>query len=151
MYSIEYNKSMMNKNDKTCHACGRPWNITNECNYCDACPNEYPYKKLACIRHKEPDCEAAAVIPSITVETIDGITNLANCLVHVANINTTFYVDDKHRIMITWAGPVEIDNYDVETNPLKLRSQTLYTYVEGSFTEVYFDRNGAAHLIGTEV
>lgn len=137
--------------DNDCRTCGRPWPPTRlTCPTYEGCACEYYGTMPACIKNKQPDCLAKAVIPTITVETSDGITNLANCLVHVININTTFYVDDKHRIMITWAGPVEIDEYDVEANPLKLRSQTLYTYVEGSFTEVYFDRNGVAHLIGTE-
>lgn len=108
--------------------------------------NEYPCKKAACIRNKTPDCKAAAVIPSVTVETSSGITNLANCFVHVTNINTTFYVDDKHRIMITWAGPVEIDGYDMDTNPLGLRSQ--FCFSDG--TMAYFDKQGVAHIIGTE-
>ena len=141
---------MMNTNDKNCNSCGRPWNVTNKCNYYDGCATEYPCKRLACIRNKTPDCEAAAVIPSITVDTIDGITNLANCFVHVTPINTTFYVDDKHRIMVVWAGPVEIDSYNVDTNPLGLRSQFCFTTVNGVYSEVYFDKQGVKHIIGTE-
>ena len=106
----------------------------------------------ACIRNKQPDCLAKAVIPSITVETVDGLTNLANCFVHVTGINTTFYIDDKHRPMIIWAGPVEIDAYDIETNELGLRSQTCYTTMSGAvgLVEVYFDKRGAGHIMGTE-
>ena len=66
-----------------------------------------------------------AVIPSVVVENISGLKHLADCLVHVTNINTTFYIDDKHRTMITWAGPVEYDNYDLGANTLGLRSQFL--------------------------
>jgi hypothetical protein len=113
--------------------------------------NEYAYKQKACIRNKQPDCEAQAVIPSITVETVDGITNLANCFVHVSSTNTTYYVDDKHRVMITWAGPVEIDGYDVSNNPLNLRSQTLYADINGTYSEIYFDKNGIPHFMREEI
>lgn len=91
-----------------------------------------------------------AVIPAITVDSEDGITNFADCFVHATNTNTTFYVDDKHRVIIVWAGPVEVATYDIETNPLGLRAQTCYTTVNDVFTEVYFDKQGVGHIIGTE-
>ena len=134
----------------------------NECNcnksfstgkkgcYYDSCYEEYNKTMPACIKNQTPDCMAKAVIPSITVETIDGLTNLANCFVHVTSINTTFYIDDKHRPMITWAGPVEIATYDIATNTLNLRSQTCYTTLDGVYSEVYFDKQGEAHVIGKE-
>ena len=103
---------MMDKKDyyNNCEKCGRPFpKATSQCNYTCGCTSEYAYKMPACIRNKQPNCMAKAVIPSITVETVDGITNLANCFVHVTGINTTFYVDDKHRPMITWAGNVEVE------------------------------------------
>ena len=134
--------------------CGRPMHYAPKpkCNYNSCCLNEYHYTMPACIRNKQPDCLAKAVIPSITVETTDGITNLANCFVHVTGINTTFYIDDKHRPMIIWAGPVEIGAYDVETNELGLRSQTCYTTMPGAvgLVEVYFDRRGIGHIMGME-
>lgn len=143
-----------NRDFNTCNACGRPFpKAQPTCNYCDPCLQEYRYTAPACIRRKEPDCLAKAVIPSITVETVDGITNLANCFVHVTSINTTFYIDDKHRPMIVWAGPVEVENYNIETNELKLRSQicfNLNTETEtGDF--VYFDKHGVGHIIKEEV
>lgn len=92
---------------------------------------------------------AKAVIPAITVETVDGITNLANCFVHVTSINTTFYIDDKHRPMIIWAGTVESESYDVESNVLKLRSQFLFITADSEL--VYFDKTGSGHIIGQEV
>ena len=149
-----YNGGMMNEkyNAPNSQCCGRPMNYAPKpkCNYNSCCLNEYHYTMPACIRNKQPDCTAKAVIPSITVETTDGITNLANCFVHVTSINTTFYIDDKHRPMIIWAGPVEIDNYDLEANENNLRSQTLYTTIDNTFTEVYFDKQGVAHIIGQE-
>lgn len=134
--------------------CGRPMHYAPKpkCNYNSCCLNEYHYTMPACIRNKQPDCLAKAVIPSITVETTDGITNLANCFVHVTGINTTFYIDDKHRPMIVWAGPVEIDAYDIEANELGLRSQTCYTTLPGvvGLVEVYFDHLGTGHVMGME-
>ena len=123
------------------------------CNFCDSCFEEYKYTMPACIRNQAPDCKAKAVIPSVTTQTVDGLTNLANCFVHVTDINTTFYVDDKHRPMIIWAGPVEIDAYDIETNELGLRSQTCYTTMPGAFglVEVYFDKRGVGHVMGEEI
>lgn len=145
---------MMNEkyNAPNSPCCGRPMNYApaNKCNYNDDCLTEYPYAMKACIRNKQPDCMAKAVIPATTVDTVDGITNLANCFVHVTSINTTFYIDDKHRPMMVWAGPVEIADYDIETNENNLRSQTLYTTIDNVFTEVYFDKQGVAHIIGQE-
>lgn len=145
---------MMNENYNTPNSgcCGRPFPTApeNKCNYNDCCMNEYAYKQKACIRNKQPDCESQAVIPSITVETVDGISNLANCFVHVTSTNTTYYVDDKHRIMITWAGPVEIDEYDISANELGLRSQTCYTTIDGHYSMVYFDKSGNGHLLAAE-
>lgn len=145
---------MMNDNYNTPNSgcCGRPfvYSTKPKCNYNNCCMNEYAYKQKACIRNKQPDCEAQAVIPSVTVETVDGLTNVANCFVHVTSINTTFYIDDKHRPMMIWAGPVEARNYDINKNELGLRSQTCYTEIDGAYSEVYFDRQGTAHIMGTE-
>ena len=122
----------------------------NKCKFNDCCLSENCGCALGCIKKDADPCKAKAVIPSITVDTVEGITNLANCFVHVTTINTTFYVDDKHRPMIVWAGPVEVNNYDIEANELNLRSQFCFTTVNGVFTEVYFDKQGVGHIIGTE-
>lgn len=132
--------------------CGRLMNYAPEqkCKCYDNCLSETCGKMPACIRNKQPDCLAKAVIPAVTVDSVDGLTNLANCFVHVTSINTTFYIDDKHRPMMVWAGPVEVNNYDIEANELNLRSQLCFTTVNGVFTEVYFDKQGVGHIIGTE-
>lgn len=141
---------MMNENYNTPNSgcCGRPFPTApeNKCNYNDCCMNEYAYKQKACIRNKQPDCESQAVIPSITVETVDGITNLANCLVHVMENNTTYYVDDKHRILITWAGPVNIPGYDMDGNPNNYKNQ-IVTDVEVE-TAVIYDNHGKGYIFG---
>ena len=106
---------------------------------------------------------AKAVIPAVTVETADGITNLANCFVHVTSINTTFYIDDKHRPMIIWAGPVEVTvPADITTDEqfiafiksYNLRSQFLYAKFHSSDTDkdvvdsFYFDKTGKLFFAG---
>lgn len=145
---------MMNENYNAPNSpcCGRPINYAPEqkCKCYDGCLSETCGKMPACIRNKQPDCLAKAVIPAVTVDAADGLTNLANCFVHVTSTNTTFYIDDKHRPMMVWTGPVEISDYDIQTNPSKLRGQTLYTTIEGAFTEVYFDKSGNAHIMGQE-
>lgn len=143
----------MNKNEMSnCRACGRPWAYGKPtCKCYDGCLVGYPYAAPACIKRDADPCKAKAVIPAITAETVDGLATLANCFVHVTNINTTFYIDDKHRPMIVWAGPVEVANYDIEANELKLRSQTCYTFINGVYSEVYFDKTGVGHIIGQEV
>ena len=117
-----------------------------KCNYCDVCMHEYCGCKLGRIKEMEPTCDSTAVIPSITVESVEGITNLANCLVHVEDINTTFYVDDKHRVMITWAGPVDIPGYDMENNPNGYRDQIL-TDIERGLAVIY-DKHGNGYTFG---
>ena len=130
-----YNKGMNNESNKcgncgtTCSSCGRPWAICKQeggcgCNKCaDIKFCEYGRKACGCIREKQPGCPMQAAIPSVTVDSITSIKGLADCFVHVADTNTTYYIDDKHRLMITWAGVVNVSNYDFETNPLNLRNQ----------------------------
>lgn len=117
-----------------------------KCNYCDACMNEYCGCKLGRIKEIEPTCDSTAVIPSITVDSVEGITNLANCLVHVTSTNTTYYVDDKHRVMITWAGPVDIPGYDMQNNPNGYRDQ-IVTDIEKGIAVIY-DKHGNGFTFG---
>lgn len=147
---IKYNGTMEKIEDK-CRTCGRPWApVRPRCNYCDSCLNECYGCSLGRIKEGADPCKnRCCVIPAVTVETVDNITELANCFVHVVSNNTTFYIDDKHRPMITWAGPVEVDTYDVSANELKLRSQFLFIATEEKL--VYFDKTGNGHVIGQEV
>ena len=77
---------------------------------------------------EEANCKVAAIIPSLVVETADGIKNVAGCFVHVMQNNTTYYIDDKHRIITVWAGPIFYDGYDYENNPFDLRGQVVYDF-----------------------
>lgn len=103
--------------------------------------DEYSNKRVpGCIREREPKCPFIAVIPSVTVSDTTGIKNLSDCFVHVTSTNTTFYIDDKHRIITTWAGPVEVSDYDHETNPSKFASQLV---VDTSAGNIYiYGSNG---------
>lgn len=106
---------------------------------------EYAGPVPGCIRNAEPKCPFDAVIPIVTVDDKSGLKKLAACFVYVTNINTTFYIDDKHRMIITWAGPVEADDYDYEANPLQLRSQTVYDFKNDR--AIYFNKIGDYKLI----
>lgn len=138
-----------------CEKCGRPMTYAKPCGckYECSCLSEYRCPMPACIKNKQPDCLAKAVIPAVTVDSVDGIDNLANCFVHVTSNNTTYYIDDKHRPMMVWAGPAEVENYDIEANELNLRSQICFnvdTVAEnGDF--VYFDKYGVGHVIKEEI
>lgn len=130
---------MMNEkyNAPNSPCCGRPMHYAPAncgCNYEPECPVP------ACIRKKKPDCEHTAVIPAITVESTDDLINYRDTLIHVMNNNTTYYVDDKGRPMLVWAGPVEYNNYDLDANPLKLRNQILLDIQNNR--GAYYDRSG---------
>lgn len=140
---------MMNEkyNAPNSPCCGRPMNYApaNNC----SCMSEPECPIPACIRKKKPDCEHTAVIPAITVESTDGLINYRDTLIHVMNNNTTYYVDDKGRPMLVWAGPVEYNNYDLDANPLKLREQILLDIANQR--GAYYDRSGnyQAFILGS--
>lgn len=135
------------------------------CKKCGGCQcQEYGCKHNGCIRPIKPECPYEAVIPLVTVEDKSSLKNLADCFVHVTNINTTFYIDDKHRMTITWAGPIENEadpswtaedwNEHVLNNPLGLRSQ--FAYFKGFNSDIdryvinvfYYDKTGRAYFAG---
>ena len=105
---------------------------------------EYCSKTCGAIRPGEPKCPYQAVIPSLTVESVSNLKDLADCFVHVSDINTTFYIDDKHRIMTTWAGLVSVDDYDFAANPLNLRGQIAYD-AKNNMAAIY-DKQGANYI-----
>lgn len=119
-------------------------------------------KVPGCVRVQQPKCPFIAVIPTVTVEDITGLKELADCFVHVLNINTTYYIDDKHRIITIWQGPVEVDlPADVQTEEqwnafvksFNLRSQFLYIkFINQSQVRIidsfYFDKTGVPYFAG---
>lgn len=129
-----------------CTTCGRPWVVCKgECGCNKSCCNkvnfcEYGRAVPGCVRERAPECPMQAVIPSVVVESTSNLKNLADCFVHVSNINTTFYIDDKHRTIVTWAGPVEYNNYDLDTNTLGLRSQFLIDHANDY--AAYYNKTG---------
>ena len=96
-------------------------------------------------RVKSPTCPFIAQLATLTVEDISGVKDLADCLVHVSNINTTIYVDAQHRYIVTFAGPVYVDDYDYTTNPLGLRSQTCYDFKNNR--AIVYNKAGGYKLI----
>lgn len=147
-----------------CEKCGRPFpkGEAKTCS-CNFGLGEYRLNVKGCIRNKNPECPYNAVIASVTVETTDGIKNLADCFVHVVDINTTFYIDDKHRPIIIWAGPVEVElPANVQTdeqwkefmNSFDLKGQFLYVKFFDSdsnknvINTFYFDKSGKKYFAG---
>lgn len=124
---------------------------TNRPSYWEDCLCEFPLSMPACLRKQKPDCAVRAIIPIVTLDTADGIDKLANCFVQVTSNNTVYYVDDKHRLILVWAGPVEIASYDISTNPNNLRSQDCYTYINNIYTHVHFDKQGVGHVMSREL
>lgn len=149
---------IISMNDETytpCTKCGRPMAYCKGqcCGQPKGCScQEYGPMKAGCLREIEPSCPYQAVIPTLTVEDKSNLKDLADCFVHVSNINTTFYIDDKHRTIVTWAGPVEYDNYDLDANTLGLRSQFLIDHANdyaayynktGEYQKFNFSEDGA--------
>lgn len=163
----KYNRDMMNENYNTPNSgcCGRPMQYATEpeCNWTCGPATECCGCTLGRIKKDADPCKSCAYIPAITVETTDGIANLANCFVHVTGINTTYYIDDKHRPMITWAGPVETDlpsdietqeQFDAFIKSFDLRSQFLYVKFTKQDTgkkvidSFYFSKTGKIYFAG---
>lgn len=115
----------------TCN-CGKPRNCGCE-------------KIKGCIRPGKPECPPLAIIPIAIVEHPEEIGSSKDCFVHVLDTNTTYYVDDMHRIVVTWAGPVEKDGYDYESNPLKLRGQIVYDFENNR--AIYYNKSGEYRII----
>lgn len=115
----------------------------NSCE-CNQRFKEYGPCVPAGVRNIAPSCKDKAVIPSMTVENTSGMKGLADCFVHVLANNTTYYIDDKGRTTITWAGPVEINGYDYVTNERKLRSQFVFDFENNR--GIYYDATGGYRL-----
>lgn len=136
-------KSMNDDTYTPCTKCGRPMAYCKGkcgCKRCGCDCKEYGPAVCGAIRPRQPECPYTAVIPSLTVDHVDSLRDLCDTFVHVSDINTTFYIDDKHRTIITWAGPVEYDNYDLATNTLGLRSQFLIDFANDR--GAYYNKTG---------
>lgn len=112
----------------------------------NVCFSEYKDKMACNLKRVEevPSC-VRAVIPVITVEEVSGIKGLAGCFVHAIANNTTYYIDDKYRTIVVWAGAVEKPNYDYKKNPLGLRSQIVYDFPNNR--AIYYNKQGVFRLI----
>ena len=118
--------------------CG--WQMPNWCPHCSKpgpepgpapMPFPGPYVPARFERGADPQCPPVAVIPVLEVLTRENLKDLSACLVHVDENNTTYYIDHQHRIIQVWAGPVEVDDYDYQNNPLGLRSQEVWDFKNG--------------------
>lgn len=87
-----------------------------------------------------PQCPVKAVIPLIEVATPENLKGLSNCFVYVQSTNTTYYIDNQHRFIVCWSGPVESNNYDLDANVLGLRNQFLIDEANGY--GAYYDKIG---------
>lgn len=90
-------------------------------------------------------CPHECIIPLVSVENADGIKNLAACYVHVLSTNTTYYIDERGRAIITWQGDVFVDDYDYQNNPLGLRAQKVYDFANNR--EIIYNAQGAYRLL----
>ena len=111
--------------------------------YCDGPKPQCGCSVPGYIKKQAPQCPITAVIPANQVDTLAGTKGMFG-FVHVANINTTYYIDDQHRYLITWQGAVEADNYDYQNNPLGLRGQTVYDFANNR--GVYYNKVGEYRL-----
>lgn len=94
-----------------------------------------------------PECPVKAVIPLVEVTTEENIKTLSSCFVHVQSTNRTYYIDNQHRFIILWAGPVYVDNYDYETNPRGFRNQSVYDFSNGRL--IQYNNTGEYEVFGT--
>ena len=90
-----------------------------------------------------------AIIPVYSVEHIADMRGLSACFVHVEDNNSDYYIDDKYRMILTYAGPVEENNYDFAANPRKLRSQWAIDFDNNK--AAYYNKEGNYRLITLEV
>lgn len=113
---------------------------------CNTKPKEYDYTLPACIRHNVAKCSECAVLPRKVVETRSDMLKYRDTLVYVKENNCTYYLDEQGSPMFEWPDVVEKDKYDIDANPLNLRSQFCLSVVERDGKEEkvmgYYDKNG---------
>lgn len=110
------------------------------------CEKEYGNKMeagIGCTPTRK--CPYLAVIPSIEVETTSELVGLSNTFVHVSENNTTYYIDDKFRVIIVWSGDVEVDDYDYENNPSGFKSQRVVDFENNRI--ITYDKTGEKYIV----
>lgn len=95
-----------------------------------------------------PQCPVKAVIPLVEVATPENLKTLSNCFAYVQSTNTTYYIDNQHRFIVCWRGPVEASNYDLDANALGLRSQFIID--DGKNQVAYYNKTGRYQILGGE-
>lgn len=64
----------------------------------------------------------------VVVQTPEGIKGLSDCFVYVVSLNSTYFVSSSHEITILMCGPIYVNDYAGDVNPLGLRGQTCYDF-----------------------
>lgn len=111
--------------------------------------SEYGEKRCGVLREQDTAKCAKAVIPVLAVEHIADLRGLSACFVHVIDTNSTYYIDDKYRLVLTWAGTVEADDYNFATNPRRLRNQWVVDFANNK--AAFYNSAGEYRLITMEV
>lgn len=94
-------------------------------------------------------CNCSVMPVAMTVGTVDGLKSLANVVVRVLSNNTVYHISACHEITVLSSGPVFVDEYDVEKNPLNLRGQVCYDFAAGH--AIVYNDLGEYRVIKLEV
>lgn len=97
-------------------------------------------------KHESCSCHSAPAV--VVTQTVEGIKGLANSAVYVMSNNTTYYIDSCHKITVISSGPVYVDNYQPQINPLNLRGQTCYDFANNK--AYVFNNAGNYRVINLE-
>lgn len=77
-----------------------------------------------------PICHRSVPCPNVIwAQSIEAVKQEANAFVFVEPTNTVYYIDSSHKITTLFSGDVYIGGYNYIENPLNLRSQTCYDFV----------------------
>lgn len=136
--------------NQQCSKCGRVFkNLPSprKCSCGCSMFRPYNYTLPACVRKGNPECPAKAVIAHKTVEHRSSMVGICNAYVHVTDINTTFYLNERGEPIVIWAGPVTTTEYDLEKNPLRLRNQFVSTTDSAGHSRlIFYDAQGEAKM-----
>lgn len=99
--------------------------------------------------NNNPICNSCITLPcAITVQSIDQVKQESNAFVYVEPTNTTYYVDGAHKVITLMAGPVYYPGYNYIENPLNLRGQTCYDFVNN--VAYHYNNSGKYRIIKLE-
>lgn len=76
------------------------------------------------------------------------VKKMTNHIVHVLSNNTTYYVDARNEVTIIASGDVYADDYNYIQNPLRLRNQSCYDFVNNR--AIHYNAKGDYRLTKLE-